>query len=58
MLCNCRTLCPNIEQFLDVGFNSPIDLENLSLEEDKNLHLEAQVFNDFHPLYAHKFICS
>ena len=47
MLCNLRTLCPNIERFLDVGFSPPMDPQNLSLEDEKNLHLEAQVSNEF-----------
>ena len=47
MLCNLRILCPNIEQFLDVGFSPPMDPQNLSLEDEKNLHLEALVYNEF-----------
>ena len=47
MLCRLRTLCPNIERFLDVGFSPPMDPQNLSLEDEKNLHLEAQVSNEF-----------
>jgi hypothetical protein len=46
MLCNLRTFCPNIERFLDVGFSPPTDPQNLSLEDEKNLHLEAQVSNE------------
>src|SRR3954470_1701987 len=46
LLYNLRTLCPNIEQFLDVGFSPPMDPQNLSLEDEKNLHLEAQVSNE------------
>src|SRR5215216_3058596 len=46
LLCNLRTLCPNIEQFLDVGFSPPMDPQNLSLEDEKNLHLELQVSNE------------
>ena len=46
-LCKFRTLCPNIEQFLDVGFSPPMDPQNLSLEEEKNLDLEAKVSNEF-----------
>src|SRR4051794_6311792 len=46
LLCNLRTLCPNIEKFLDVGFSPPMDPQNLSLEDEKNLHLEAQVYNE------------
>jgi hypothetical protein len=47
MLSNLRTLCPNIEQFLDVGFSLPMDPKNQSLEDQKNLHLEALVSNEF-----------
>jgi hypothetical protein len=46
MLSNLRTLCPNIERFLDVGFSPPMDPQNLSLEDEKKLHLEAQVSNE------------
>jgi hypothetical protein len=46
MLCNLRTLCPNIERLLDVGFSPPMEPQNLSLEDEKNLHLEAQVSNE------------
>jgi hypothetical protein len=46
MLCNLWTLCPNIERFLDVGFSPLMDPQNLSLEDEKNLHLEAHVSNE------------
>jgi hypothetical protein len=36
MLSNLWTLCPNIERFLDVGFSPPMDLQNLSIEDEKN----------------------
>ena len=59
LLCNLRTLCPNIERFLDVGFSPPMDPQNLSLEDEKNLHLEAQVSNKFllslSPAFLHLF---
>ena len=35
LLCNLRTLCPNIERFVDVGFSPPMDPQNLSLEDEK-----------------------
>src|SRR5664279_700684 len=47
MLCKLRALCPYIERFLDVGFSPPVDPQNLSLKDEKNLHLEAQVYNEF-----------
>ena len=46
LLCHLRTLCPYIEQFLDVGFSPPMDPQSLSLEDEKNLVLEAQVSNE------------
>jgi hypothetical protein len=46
LLYNLRTLCPNIEQFLDVSFSPPMDSQNISLEDEKNLHIEAQVSNE------------
>src|SRR5664279_3434279 len=47
MLCKLRALCPYIERFLDVGFSPPVDPQNLSLEDEKNLHLEALVYKEF-----------
>jgi hypothetical protein len=35
MLSNLRTLCPNIERFLDVHFSPLMDLQNLSIEDEK-----------------------
>ena len=58
LLCNLRTLCPNIERFLDVGFSPPMDPQNLSLEDEKNLHLEAQVSNELIFSLSPKLICS
>jgi hypothetical protein len=49
MLCNLRTLCPNIERFLDVGFSPPMDPQNLSLEDEKNYILKLK--------YLMKFYC-
>jgi hypothetical protein len=31
---------------IDVGFSPPMDPQNLSLEDEKILHLEAQVSNE------------
>src|SRR5664279_5950068 len=47
MLCKLRALCPYIERFVDVGFSHPVDPQNLSLEDEKNLHLEALVYKEF-----------
>jgi hypothetical protein len=41
--CFAMILCPNIERFLDVGFSPSMDPQNLSLDDEKNLHLESQV---------------
>ena len=38
-----RGLHPNIEQILDMGFSSPMDPQNLSLEEKTNSYLDAHV---------------
>src|SRR4051812_35045605 len=46
LLYNLWTLCPNIERFIDVGFYPPMDPQNLSLADEKNLHLEDQVSNE------------
>jgi hypothetical protein len=47
ILCKLQTLCPNIEQFLDVGFYPLMGPQNLSVEDERNSHLEAQVSNEF-----------
>ena len=47
MLSLFRSMDPNIERIVDMGFSRPMDSENLSLEDEKNLYLEAQAFNVF-----------
>jgi hypothetical protein len=47
IICKLCTLCPKIEKFLDVGFSPSMVPQNLSIEDDINLHLEAQVSNEF-----------
>ena len=36
-----RRMSPDMERFLDMGFSSPKDPQNLSLEEEKNSCLDA-----------------
>ena len=31
---------PNIERIVDIGFSPPMDSQNLSLEDEKNLYLQ------------------
>ena len=45
MLNYFRGLHPNIERILDMGFSPPMDPQNLSLEDEKNSYLDAQVSN-------------
>ena len=47
MLSHLRVLDPNIEHILDIGFFSPKDYESTTLEDEKNLYLDALVFNEF-----------
>ena len=47
MLCKLQTFCTNIETFIYVGFYPLMDPQNLSLEDEKNLDLKAQVSNEF-----------
>ena len=43
---NCfRVIDPNIERILDMGFSPPKDSQCLSLEDEKNSYLDAQVSN-------------
>ena len=46
MLNHFRAIGPNyIERIVDVGFSPPKDSQNLSLEDEENSHLDAQVSN-------------
>jgi hypothetical protein len=36
---------PTMEQIVDMGFSPPKDSQNLSLEDEKNLYLNAQATN-------------
>ena len=43
MLNHFRAMDPNIVRFLDMGFSSPKDPQNLSIEENINPYLDDQV---------------
>ena len=45
MLNYFRDIDPSIEQILDMGFPPPKDPKSLSLEDEKNSYLDAQVSN-------------
>ena len=45
MLKYFRDIDPNIERILDMGFSPPKDPKRLSLEDEKNSYLDAQVSN-------------
>ena len=47
MLNHLRVLDPNIERILDIGFSPPKDYESRTLENEKNLYLDALAFNEF-----------
>src|SRR5680860_785652 len=47
MLNHLRVLDPNIERILDIGFSPPKDYESTSLEDEKNLYLDALASNEF-----------
>ena len=40
MLDYFRSIAPNMEQILDMGFSSPMDPKNLSIEEKINSYLD------------------
>jgi hypothetical protein len=45
MINHFRVIDPNIERIVDMGFSPPKDPTNLSLEDEKNSHLNAQAIN-------------
>ena len=45
MLSHFRAMDPNMEQIVDIGFSPPMDFQNLSCEDEKNLYLDAQASN-------------
>ena len=47
MLSYFRVLDPNIERIIDIGFSPPKDYESMTLEDEKNLYLDAQASNEF-----------
>ena len=47
MLSHLRVLDPNIERILDTGFSPPKDYESTTLEDEKNLYLDALASNEF-----------
>ena len=47
MLSYFRVLDPNIERIIDIGFSPPKDYGSMSLEDEKNLSLDALASNEF-----------
>ena len=47
MLNHLRVLDPNIERILDIGFSPPKDYESTTLEDEKNLYLDALASKEF-----------
>ena len=47
MLSHLRVMDPNIERILDIGFSTPNDYESMTLEDEKNLYLDALASNEF-----------
>ena len=47
MLSHLRVLDPNIERILDIGFSPPKNYESTTLEDEKNLYLDALASNEF-----------
>ena len=45
MLNHFRAMDPNMERIVDIGFSPPMDSQNLSCEDEKNLYLDAQASN-------------
>ena len=45
MLIHFRDMDPNLESIVDIDFSPPMDFENLSCEDEKNLYLDAQASN-------------
>jgi hypothetical protein len=42
MLSHFRDIDPHMEKIVDIGFSPPMDSQNLSLEDEKNLYLNSQ----------------
>ena len=53
-----RGLHPNIERILDMGFSSPMDPKNLSLEENTNSYLDAHVSKVLCLVVSYVVMCS
>ena len=47
MLSHLRALDPNIESILDIGFSPPRNYESTTLEDEKNLYLDALASSEF-----------
>ena len=47
MLSHLRVLDPDIERILDIGFSPPKHCESKTLEDEKNLYLDALASNEF-----------
>ena len=47
LLRHLRVLDHNIERILDIGFSPPKDYESRTLEDEKNLYLDALASNEF-----------
>jgi hypothetical protein len=45
MLSHFRDIDPHMEKIVDIGFSPPMDSQNLSLEDEKNLYLNSQASN-------------
>ena len=45
MLSHFRAMDPNMERIVDIGFSPPMDSQNLSFKDEKNLYLNAQASN-------------
>ena len=45
MLSHFRAIDPHMERIVDIGFSPPMDSQNLSLEDEKKLYLNAQASN-------------
>ena len=58
MLNHFRVLDPNIERILDMGFSSPMEPQNLSLEEKTNSYLDAHVSKVLCLIVSYVVMCS
>jgi hypothetical protein len=59
MLSRFQSIDPHMERIVDIGFSPPVNSQNLSLEDEKILYLNAQASNVLvHALRKCRYCCN